>query len=128
MIAKRGIYLEVLTPEGPLLETDGVRWIRVQLRDGQIGILPDHAPLLAELVPAVLVYGDESGTHDLWLNAGILWVHRGGVRILTQDTQEEDLGRSNRDRNERLGRLEKAVSDFLSDLEIAEGNDQGDSP
>ena len=114
MSIERRIYLEILTPEGPLLEADGVRWVRAELRDGQIGILPEHAPLLSELAPGTLTYADSVGAHDLPLGRGILWVHSGGIRILTGGDSEDDGQRSGPGMTERLDELEDLISDLLA--------------
>ena len=114
MRTERHIHLDILTPEGSLLDADDIGWIRAELRDGQIGILPDHAPLLGELVPGVLTYADGVGVHELPLDGGILWIHGGDVRILTGGAAEEKPQRPESDLTERLERLEKPVGDLLS--------------
>ena len=114
MSAEPHTSLEILTPEGPWLELDGIRWVRAELRDGLIGILPGHAPLLAELAQGSLTYADDSGEHDLPVAGGVFWVHAGGIRILTDRGTEEAPQRSDSDLAQRLEKLEEPVSDLLS--------------
>ena len=84
------LWLRVITPEGVCLRAEGVQIVEAWLTDGAIGILPDHAPLVAALAPGELVYEDETGRHTLtlaagpaWGGAGILRVTEGGVTVLT---------------------------------------------
>jgi F0F1-type ATP synthase epsilon subunit len=77
------MHLLVLSPAGPLLEVDGVAWVRAQLADGAgISIYPSHAPLVGETVAAPVTYADEDGEHAIELPAGILQVDRAGVTLL----------------------------------------------
>ncbi len=77
------LWLRVITPEGVRLRAEGVQIVEAWLTDGAIGILPDHAPLVAALAPGELVYEDETGRHTLTLAAGVLRVAEGGVTVLT---------------------------------------------
>jgi len=77
------LWLRIVTPEGVRLRAEGVLAMEAELTNGAIGILPSHAPLVAELTPGELVYEDETGRHTLTLAAGILRVAEGGVTVLT---------------------------------------------
>ncbi len=81
------LWLRVITPEGLRLRAEGVQIVEAWLTDGAIGILPDHAPLVAALAPGELVYEDEAGRHALNVAAGILRVAEGGVTVLTTRTR-----------------------------------------
>ncbi len=56
------IQLEVVTPERQLL-SQGVDAVQLPGADGELGILPGHAPLITELGIGVLTYrvGQETG-------------------------------------------------------------------
>lgn len=54
------LRLEVATPERMLLR-ENVRQAQIPAANGYLGILPDHAPLLAELGVGVLVYELDNG-------------------------------------------------------------------
>ena len=56
------VQLEVVTPERQLL-SQGVDAVQLPGADGELGILPGHAPLITELGIGVLTYrvGEETG-------------------------------------------------------------------
>lgn len=98
-------HLVIQTPEEVVLEAWDVRWVQVRLADGgEIGILPGHAPLLAETLTAPVRYADDVGEHAVPVHAGILQITPGQVSIYTTGLAEEgvipatpvDLGESNR--------------------------------
>ena len=82
------LALRVLTPTTRLLDLPSVAWIQATLIDGQIGIWPDHAPLLAETRRGPLQYGNETGPHRLDLEAGILQIEPGMVSVFTSGLAE----------------------------------------
>jgi F0F1-type ATP synthase epsilon subunit len=121
----KSFRLAVLTPEGALLDTEGVTQVLAQLIDGgPIGIYPSHAPLLAEMVAAPLRYVDVSGEHTTDLDAGILQVSEAGVTVFTNQACEvwqtsqasEDDEHFNRLAEELLTKL-NAQPDGVSDTE-----------
>lgn len=77
------LWLRVITPEGVRLRAEGVRIVEARLTDGAIGILPDHAPLVAALASGELVYENGTGRHTLTLAGGVLRMAEGGVTVLT---------------------------------------------
>jgi len=86
----KAFHLQVLTPTQVLVSVDGVSKANVRLADGAgIGILPGHAPLIAETVSGPLHYTDSSGPHAISLVAGILQIEKNQVTILTQGQAEE---------------------------------------
>ena len=84
------LQLWVRTPAETVLRADGVRWVQAQLADGGgIGIWPGHAPMLAETVTAPLRYEDAHGEHSVTVNAGILQVTPGQVRVYVSGAESE---------------------------------------
>jgi F-type H+-transporting ATPase subunit epsilon len=84
--------LEILTPDEVVLDTD-VEAIRVQLPDGWWGILPGHAPFLAQVVAGILQYRRGEKTRYVALYQGSIEVqHRPGqqdrVLVLTAAAEE----------------------------------------
>lgn len=76
-----GLTLELLTPEKKQT-IKGITSLTVQLTDGFIGILPGHAPLLAQTVAGPLAYQTENGKEErIALEPGILVVDSGKATI-----------------------------------------------
>ena len=81
------IELEIATPERLLVRED-VSEVQVPGKDGYLGILPGHAPLLGLLGTGYLSYTAGSRKRYLSINGGFLEVLPGHVRVLA-DTAEK---------------------------------------
>src|SRR5690242_15257213 len=78
--------LEIATPERLLVSQPVVR-SQIPCKNGYIGVLPDHAPLLSELGIGVLSYVDERG------QSSVLAIHGGFVEVLDNHVRVlADLG------------------------------------
>ncbi|MFZ5926241.1 MAG: ATP synthase F1 subunit epsilon [Acidobacteriota bacterium] len=84
------LRLEVATPERMLLR-ENVRQAQVPAANGYLGILPEHAPLLAELGAGVLVYELENGQKK-WMTVigGYVEVGPDRIRVLTNRAESAD--------------------------------------
>lgn len=67
--------LEIVTPERQLVK-EAVTEAQIPAKEGYIGVLPGHAPLLSLLGSGVLAYTTQSGGRKA------LAIHRGFVEIL----------------------------------------------
>lgn len=74
-----------------VVSADRVVWsgqsanIVARTTDGDIGILPNHAPVLAVLVPgAVVVFTDGGGRQVVAVDGGFISVSQGRVSILSE--------------------------------------------
>ena len=90
------IELEVATPERLLVRED-VTEVQVPGKDGYLGILPGHAPLLGQLGTGFLSY--QAGTRKRYLSiqGGFLEVLPSHVRVLAdvaERAEEIDLERA----------------------------------
>jgi F-type H+-transporting ATPase subunit epsilon len=91
------LRLEMATPERMLLK-ENVRQAQVPAANGYLGILPEHAPLLAELGTGVLVYELENGQKK-WMSVigGYVEVGPDRIRVLAnraESADEIDLARA----------------------------------
>ncbi len=84
------LRLEVATPERMLLK-ENVREAQVPAANGYLGILPEHAPLLAELGTGVLVYELENGQKK-WMSVigGYVEVGPDRIRVLANRAESAD--------------------------------------
>jgi F-type H+-transporting ATPase subunit epsilon len=78
--------LEVATPER-LLVQERASEAQIPVKDGFIGVLPGHAPLLAELSTGVLSYVSSGQTRYLSIHGGFVEVLPEQMRVLA-DTAE----------------------------------------
>jgi F-type H+-transporting ATPase subunit epsilon len=74
--------IEIATPERLLAREEAIR-AQIPAKEGYIGVLPDHAPLLSELGIGALTY-TTPGDHrfSLAVRGGFLEIHNNVVRVL----------------------------------------------
>jgi F-type H+-transporting ATPase subunit epsilon len=90
------IELQVVTPERHVLQ-ETVQAIEVPGKEGYLGILPGHAPLITELGIGVLSYRKDSETRYLTVINGYAEVLPGRVIILaelSERAEEIDIART----------------------------------
>ena len=132
----RSFKLEIVTPERVVLSHD-VTSLVAPGSEGYLGILPDHAPLMAELGLGEIKLTDTDGTDThIATSGGFMQVQENSVRILadTAERQEEiDITRAQeavkraedrlRERMEGLdhARAEIALKRAINRLRVARG-------
>jgi F-type H+-transporting ATPase subunit epsilon len=88
--------LEVATPER-LIVKEQVTEAQIPARDGYLGVLPGHAPLIAELKAGVLSYVIGGQTRNLAIHGGFVEVQPESVRVLAdlaERGEEIDVARA----------------------------------
>jgi|SRR5579863_6758477 len=114
------IHLEIVTPERQVVR-DSVTEVSVPGKEGEMGILPGHAPLLSLLKVGQLSYVHKGTTYYLAINWGFVEVLPERVIILAQTAEraeEIDMGRAQEAKKRAEDRLSK-VSDSEIDMERA---------
>jgi len=111
-MARTKFRAEVLTPEGQVFD-DEVEMVSTRTTVGSIGILANHAPLMAILDPTELrLYKSESEIVRFAQGEGYLQVVDNSALVLVEEAVEpEQLDRSD---------LESRLNDARSALEQAE--------
>ena len=111
-MARTKFRAEVLTPEGQVFD-DEVEMVSTRTTVGSIGILANHAPLMAILDPTELrLYKSESDIVRFAQGEGYLQVVDNGALVLVEEAVEpEQLDRSD---------LESRLNDARSALDEAE--------
>ena len=75
--------IEIATPERLLAREKAIR-SQIPAKDGYIGVLPGHAPLLSELGIGALTYTTpEDHRFSIAIRGGFLEIHNNVVRVLT---------------------------------------------
>jgi F-type H+-transporting ATPase subunit epsilon len=136
-MARNKFPVEVLTPEGQVF-ADDVEMVSTRTTTGSIGVLANHAPLMAILEPTELrLYKSESDVVRFAQGEGYLQVVDNSALVLVEDAiPPEDVDRSNfearlkeaRDAVERAeegseerARAEREVRRYEAFLEAAGG-------
>jgi F-type H+-transporting ATPase subunit epsilon len=79
---EKTIRLEVITPDASVLHKD-VDFILVRALDGDLGIMPNHAPLIASLDIWPLFYDEQGQRSCITVASGFLEVSNNTVTIIT---------------------------------------------
>ncbi len=88
--------LQVVTPEAMVVRED-VEEAQIPAKNGYIGVLAGHAPLLAELRPGELSYRSSGHTHYLLVTAGYVEVLPDSTKVLVEAAEraaEIDVARA----------------------------------
>ncbi len=84
------IIFAVLTPERSLLRVEDAVKVRLRLVDeAWLSIYPDHAPLIAEILPGPVQYETAIEAGELELAGGILQVADNRVTVLTRGLRRD---------------------------------------
>ncbi|MGA1369711.1 MAG: F0F1 ATP synthase subunit epsilon [Blastocatellia bacterium] len=101
------LTLEVITPERRVL-SQAVDEVVVPGMDGELGILPDHTPLISRLQTGVLTFRAGTERQLLHVSGGFVEVLPGHVSVLSdvaERPEEIDLERAQRARERAERRL-----------------------
>lgn len=112
------LHLKIVTPE-KLIFDEEVDQVNVSTEDGQIGILPHHANLMAKLTPGELVIKKGGKAESMAVGDGFLQIADNSLTIMTDlANYAEDI--DERAVEEAKKRAEQALEQKLSDEEYAE--------
>jgi F-type H+-transporting ATPase subunit epsilon len=76
------LLLEIVTPDAKIFSGD-VTTVVLPGQLGEMGVLPNHAPLVTALVPGELRYTVGTNVTELAVGAGFVEVGAHGVKVLT---------------------------------------------
>lgn len=112
------LSFKVVTPQRTVLDRDDVEMVLAPGSEGELGILPHHAPLLSKLDPGVVKYRVEGKDHYIGLEGGFLEVSSNKVSILADKAilpEEADSRRADDARRLAKEQLEKRLegTDFV---------------
>ena len=101
------LELEVVTPEKRVLQ-EVVDEVVLPGSEGELGILPEHTPLISQLQTGVLTYRQGSNRHSIFVSGGFVEVLPHRVSVLTDVSElarDIDVDRAKRARE----KAEKAL-------------------
>ena len=112
--------LQVATPER-LFVDEQVSEAELPGRNGYMGILPGHAPLLSALAPGILSYGSGSARQAIVIDGGFVEVFGDSVRVLADSAEradQVDVNRARQDLEAAQSALREAHSSEESDAAL----------
>ena len=111
-MARTPFPVEVLTPEGKVFDGE-VEMLSTRTGEGSLGVLANHAPLLAILEPTELRLHKEGDEIESWAQAeGYLQVIENSALVLVEEcVRPDDIDRSD---------IESRLEDARNSLEEAE--------
>jgi F-type H+-transporting ATPase subunit epsilon len=102
--------LEIVTPEREMVRTEAEE-IQIPGKNGYLGILPGHAPLITELAAGEIIYRSGAGTERLACASGFAEVLPNKVTILAETAERPkdiDVPRAEQALRKGEERLEQA--------------------
>jgi F-type H+-transporting ATPase subunit epsilon len=137
-MARTSFPVEVLTPEGKVFE-DEVEMVSTRTTTGSIGVLANHAPLMAILEPTELrLYKSDSDVVRFAQGEGYLQVVDNTALVLVEEAiAPDDIDRSNfesrlkeaqqavenaEDGSEEKARAEREIKRYEAFLEVDSGS------
>lgn len=114
----KSLHFEIVTPERVVFSAPGVESITLPTQMGEITILPDHLPLVANLVPGELVVRIGGQAISMAVSGGFIEVKPGKVTVLA-DTAEraEELDES------RAEEARRKAQELMKQARLTESKD-----
>jgi F-type H+-transporting ATPase subunit epsilon len=84
------LSLQIITPERIVFEEEGVESVTVPGSEGEMTILPSHAPLMSGLQPGPLVFRKGGVETDVALSGGFIEVLENRVIVLADTAERSD--------------------------------------
>ncbi len=112
------LHLKIVTPEKMIFD-DVVTQVNAPTEQGTIGILPNHAALMAKLVPGELIIKKSGKEDSLAVGSGFLQVSDNTLTVMT-DLASYAAEIDEKAVEEAKKRAEHALEQALSDEEYAE--------
>jgi F-type H+-transporting ATPase subunit epsilon len=81
----------ILSPERPVFEGEATAVV-APAYDGEVGILPRHAPFITLLGEGRLVVRSRAGSREFKVRGGLLQVRRDTVRVVAEHAAEVTNG------------------------------------
>jgi F-type H+-transporting ATPase subunit epsilon len=100
--------LEIVTPEKKVVETKAAEEVQIPGKNGYLGIMPGHAPLLTELAVGAIVFRENSTEQRLAVAWGFAEVLPDKVTILAETAErrsEIDMDRARKAKERAEQRL-----------------------
>jgi F-type H+-transporting ATPase subunit epsilon len=116
------LRLEIVTPDEVAYSAD-VEMVTLSAESGQLGILPQHVPLMTQLVPGEMIVRKDGSDHLLAVGEGLVEIRGDRVSVLTDmaiEADKIDEARVEEARQRAAARLrEKLTSEEVASVNAA---------
>lgn len=82
------LTVSVVTPDGPVMEDEQYEMVVCKAEDGELGILPNHIPLVAPLTISAVRLKKANKADKLAITGGMVEVRPDKVTILAQSAEK----------------------------------------
>ena len=106
------LRLEIVTPEATVYSED-VEMVTLPAVEGQIGILPQHVPLMTQMVPGEMIVRKNGQNRFLAVGEGLVEISADHVAILTDlavAAEDIDEAKAEEARQRAAARLREKLS------------------
>jgi F-type H+-transporting ATPase subunit epsilon len=111
------LKLQIVTPDG-IAFSDNVEMVTLPGSEGQLGVLPQHIPLMTQIVPGEIIVRKDGSDRLLAVGEGLVEITSDSVAILTDmAVAAEDIDAAKVE--EARQRAEERLHEHLSNEEIA---------
>ena len=111
------LKLQIVTPDG-IAFSDDVEMVTLPGSEGQLGVLPQHIPLMTQIVPGEIIVRKDGSDRLLAVGEGLVEITSDSVAILTDmAVAAEDIDAAKVE--EERQRTEERLREKLSTEEIA---------
>jgi F-type H+-transporting ATPase subunit epsilon len=107
------LKLEIVTPQAVFVSPD-VRMVTLPAIEGEMGVYPQHMPLITQIVPGEIVVTRDSGEEYLAVGEGLVEVTATRVSIITDmaiPAERVDEAMAEEARARAAARLAEKISD-----------------
>ena len=107
------LKLEIVTPDGVAYSED-VEMVTLQGVEGEMGILPQHARLLTQIVPGEMIVSRQGSQEFLAVGGGLVVVLPDRVAVITDmaiSAEKIDEAKAEEARQRAAARLAEKISD-----------------
>ena len=120
-MAENVIHLLILTPYGQYFSGD-VDFVEVHSEQYNLGILPNHAPLISTLVVSKMVIKMNNQVFEYAISGGVISVEKDKTTLILNSVErsdEIDIERAEQARIRAQKRLEEAIKNDAIDVNRA---------
>jgi F-type H+-transporting ATPase subunit epsilon len=109
------LTIEIITPERVIFREEGVESVTLPGIEGELTVLPSHAPLMTALQPGALRFRKAGEETDVAVSGGFLEVRNNKVTVLATTAERADeidaerAAEARKRAEERLGNRETEV-------------------